>query len=337
VLKALGGGLAIGGLAGCSHSPAGRKATHASTTGSTTSGAVTVGLTYTPDIQFAPFYVAKTRNYYAHAGLQVKLRHHGASESEFGALADGTEDFINAGGDEMVKARASGIDVVDIATLYHRYPAALIVGKKSSIKTMADTKGATIGTPGPYGETYYALLALLRQAGLKKSDVHIKHIGFTQQAALAGHKVDAVMGFVNNDVVQLEANGFPVRTIRLKPGSAPLVGVGIGTLDSTMHNHPDQVRAFVHATLKGVGYLIDHPEKTVDLSAKFIPTLTGQKKKKTALATLQATIPLLKSDNPGRNDPDTFEKMSAFMQEAHLIKKRVPPKDAFTNKFVSGS
>jgi NitT/TauT family transport system substrate-binding protein len=337
VLKALGGGLALGGLAGCSNSPAGRKTGHHSPTGSPDSSAVTVGLTYTPDIQFAPFYVAKALDYYTHAGLDVKLRHHGASESEFGALADGTEDFVNAGGDEMLKARASGVEVVDVATMYHRYPAALIVPKKSSIKTMADAKHATIGTPGPYGETYYALLALLSQAGLKKSDVRIKHIGFTQQAALAGHKVDAVMGFVNNDVVQLKEKDVPVRTIRLQAGSAPLVGVGIGTLDSTMDKHPDQVRAFVQATLKGVSYLIDHPEKTVQLSAKFIPTLTSHRKKKTALATLQATIPLLKTDHPGRNDPDAFKKMSAFMKQAHLVKKRVPPKDAYTNKFVAGS
>ncbi|GAB3567729.1 ABC transporter substrate-binding protein [Spelaeicoccus albus] len=321
-------------LAACSNSPAGRKEN--SPTGGTTGGhsSVTVGLTYTPNIQFAPFYAAKSLGYYSDAGLDVTLRHHGASESEFGALSSGAEDFINAGGDEIMQARAAGTPVVDIATLYAKYPVALIVPADSPIKKAADMKGRTIGTPGPYGETYFALLAMLRQAGLSKKDVTVKYIGFTQQAALAGHKVDGVMGFVNNDAVQFKLAG--IRTRSIGPdgsGQLPLVGLGIGAMEKTLKQRPRQARRFVLATLKGVDFMTRHPTKTVDLSAKFVPTMTDEKAKSDALATLRATIPLVRGTT-GHNDPSEWRDMAAFMHKAGLVKHPVKASDAYSNDFV---
>lgn len=330
-------------LAGCSGSPAARKASSSkpdgapSRAGSPSSRAnspVTIGLTYTPNIQFAPFYAAQSRGYYSDAGLDVTLRHHGASESEFGALKSGDEDYINAGGDEMLVAHSSGTPVVDIATLYTEYPVALIVRSDSPIKSPADMKGKTIGTPGPYGETYYALLALLNKAGLSKDELTIKYIGFTQQAALAGNKVDGVMGYVNNDVVQFKRNGVSTRQIALNGGSAPpLVGLGLGAMQQTLSKRPARTAAFVAATMKGVDFMVAHPKKTVELSAEFIPTLTDEKEKKNARAVLDATIPLLEGTT-GRNNAKAWMKMGKFMDRSGLVKHSVDVDDVFTNEFV---
>lgn len=313
-------------LAACSNSPAAQKTAAAA--------AVTVGLTYTPNIQFAPFYAAKSLGYYSDAGLDVTLRHHGASESEFGALSAGDEDFINAGGDEIMQAHASGTPVVDIATLYTKYPVALIVRAGSPITKPSDLKGRTIGTPGPYGETYFALLALLRRAGLTKKDVTIKYIGFTQQAALAGKKVDGVMGYLNNDAVAFKRAGIRIRSIRLDDaGSPPLVGLGIGAMQGTLTKRPGRARKFVGATLRGVDFIQKHPGKTLELSEKYIPTLTSEKAKKTARATLNATLPLVRGTT-GRNDPDAWRAMEKFMRKSGLLARSVPARDVYSNKYV---
>ncbi len=66
---------------------------------------LTIGLTYVPNIQFAPVYVADALGYYKDAGLNVTIRHHSFSEDEFGALVSGQEQVIYAGGDEVVQAR----------------------------------------------------------------------------------------------------------------------------------------------------------------------------------------------------------------------------------------
>ena len=122
---------------------------------------LTVGLTYVPNIQFAPFYVAQALGYYRDAGLDVTFHHHGASEDEFAALVAGQEDAIFAGGDEIVGARAHNVPIVDVATVYTRYPVVAIVPASSPIQSAADLRGHTIGVPGAYGATYIGLLALL--------------------------------------------------------------------------------------------------------------------------------------------------------------------------------
>src|SRR5437762_13857806 len=164
---------------------------------------VSIGLGYIPDIQFAPFYVAQSKGYYKAAGLDVTF-HHGVVNDLIGSMVLGKDNFVFASGDEELVARSKGLKVVDVATIFQKYPVSLIVPANSPIQTLADLKGHTIGEPGPFGSTHVGLLALLYQAHLTPGDVHIQSIGFTQVAALIGHHVDAVVGYSNNEPLQLK-------------------------------------------------------------------------------------------------------------------------------------
>lgn len=299
---------------------------------------LTVGLTYTPNIQFAPFYVAVVKGYYSDAGLDVTLRHHGAAESEFAALRGGKEDVVEAGGDEMLQARSTSVPVVDVATLYQTYPVALLVPAGSPIRTAADLRGRTVGVPGPFGETYYGLRALLRDAGLSTADTTVRYIGFTQQAALVAGHVDAVMGYVNNDAVEFARSGKPVTAIPIgtKQHPAPLVGVGLGALASTLGSRPTDIKRFVAATLRGQQYVIDHPGDAVAISQKYVPGLSGGDERAAAMAILRATAPLLSKPGvrPGYSDPETWQAMATFMHSTGLVRRPVSAAGAFTNAYL---
>lgn len=299
---------------------------------------VTVGLTYTPNIQFAPFYVAAEKGYYKDAGLNVTLRHHGAAEDLFGALKSGKEDVVYAGGDEMLQARSKNLPIVDIATFYQKYPVGLIVPKESDIKKPTDLKGRTLGTPGPYGETYFGLLALLKEGGLSVKDADVKNIGFTQQAALTGKKVEGVMGYLNNDAIAFQEAGKEVRALTLDGGAEgdPLVGVGIGVEKKTLDKRGDDMKKFVEASLRGLRYAIDNPEETVKLSEKYVPGLGDSKRHKNALAVLKATTPMMQNDagDLGANDPQSWSRMADFMYEQGLLEKTVTPEEAYSNDYL---
>ena len=229
--------------------------------GTTGGDEVTIGLTYTPNIQFAAFYVADDLGYFRDAGLDVTLRHHGESEELFGALEQGTEQLVYAGGDEILQARSGGVGVTSIATLYNTYPAVLIVPDDSPIRWSTDLRGHSVGVPGPYGATWFALKSLLDREGLAESDVDIETIGYTQQAALTSGKVDAVMGYVNNDAVQLDGAGFPVRTIAaVDPDSPDLVGPALGAADAFVADRPDTARGVLDALRRATEYLATHPD-----------------------------------------------------------------------------
>ncbi|SDD14023.1 ABC transporter substrate-binding protein [Auraticoccus monumenti] len=327
LLAAAGTGLLAAGAVACAPGD-GPEAAPAPTPGSTP---LTLGFSYIPDIQFSPFYAAHALGHYAAAGLDVTLRHHGGSESLFGALESGEEDFLVASGDELLQANSAGSELVAVASVYQTYPVALIVPADSDIQTPADLRGRTVGTPGPYGGNWFALLAILDSAGLTPEDLDIKNIGFTQQSALTTGAVEGVMGYLNNEAVRLEAAGTPVRTITL-PEDAALASIGLNTTQALAGAEPDTVRAFVAASLLGVRAVVDDPAAAVELSREYIPGLTASARRD-AEATLAATIPLF-GDGSGRSDLQRWEEMATFMASADLLEGDVDPSLAVSNDFL---
>lgn len=291
---------------------------------------VTVGLGYIPDIQFAPFYVAQSKGYYKDAGLDVTLQH-GIVTDLIGSMALGHSNFVFASGDEELVARSRNLKVVDVATIFQKYPVSLIVPASSSIHTLADFKGHTIGEPGPFGATHVGLLALLYQGHLTPSEVHIQEIGFNQVSALLGHHVDAVVGYSNNEPLQLRQKGYAVRTFDVS-NYQPLVSNGIVTLEDTLHNQPQMVQGFVQATLKGLREVIANPAEAVQISKSFVPGLDPQR----AMSVLQATIPIWRGNGPlGYNDTATWQSMERFLVAQNIIPAGQDFSQAYTNLNIS--
>lgn len=302
---------------------------------------ITIGLTYTPNIQFAPFYVAAARGYFAEAGIDVELRHHGESEDLFGALQQGTEQLVYAGGDEVVQARSAGIDVTSVATLYDSYPAALIVPDASPIRTAADMRGRTIGVPGPYGQTYTALRAMLASAGLTEADVNIQHIGYTQQAALTAGRVEGVMGFVNNDAVQIQRSGFAVRTIPASDGGeASLVGPVVAASAQALKEKTAVISAVLGAVNRATNDIVRDPASALDDAAEYVPTLRGGETREAALATLEATVPLIQppAGRGFRQDEAVWQRMTVLLEREGLMTGPAPTVgESMTNDVLPGA
>ncbi len=308
------------------------------TTGSNTSTTtkplkdISIGLGYNPDIQFAPFYLAKSKGYYQNVGLNVTF-HHGIVPDLIGTMIAGKSTFVFAGGDEMLVAldKNKGLKILDVATIFQKYPVSLIVPADSPIKTLADLKGHSIGEPGPFGSTHTGLLALLYNAHLSQSDVKIQSIGFNQVSALLTHKVDAVIGYSNNEPLQLESHGFKVRTFPVSDYQ-PLVSNGIITTQDMYTNQAQTVRDFVQATLKGVQDVIANPGAGVDASKDQVPGLNTVQ----AMTVLKATILLWQGKGPlGSNDSAVWDATEKFLVAQKMISAQPDLSQFYTNKAIS--
>lgn len=323
------GGTTNGGTT--STAPADGGATGAAPTGAatgvptTSNEPVIIGLTYVADIQFAPFYVAEASGYFEDEGVDVTLRHHGAQESLFGAIMAGEETVIVSGSDEMLQAHSGGVELVTTGVLYQEYPAVLIVPEDSEIQEVADIRGRNVGLPGPFGENWFALLAWMDREDLTEDDLTISSIGFTQQAALMAGNVDAVVGFSNNDLVQFQLAGFPVRAI--DSGELPLVGIGIGAMRETVDTRAADLAAVNRAVARALADIIADPEAAVALSIENQPDLAVTTDAERALTTLEATVPLY-GDGSLAVDAELWPEMYAFMVEAGLAEEGIDPSQA---------
>lgn len=306
-------------------------------TPTTTPQPPTIGLTYIPNVQFSPFYLAESDGDFQTAGVKPVLRHHGASEGLFTALVSGQEQFVVAGGDEMLQARAQGADLVAVSAYYHQYPAVVIVPTDSPIQQLADLKGHTIGIPGKFGENWFALLVALKNAGLSEADVAIKEIGYTQQAALSTHKVDAIVGFSNNDAVQFELAGFPTRNLAIADGQVPLVSISLITTADYAQRQPQVVKQVVAGMLAGVKTAVSDPDHAMQVSASYIPGLQPGPIADAARATLVATAKLWTDPTgavSGQLDAQQWSAMAGFMADHDLLGGQVDAASAMSNDFL---
>lgn len=296
-------------LTGC----AGTAATSPGGTPSATE--VTVGLSYIPNVQFAPFYLAEADGT---LGEGVVLRHHGSSEGLFTAIATGEEDFVLAGGDEALQAREQGLDLVSIATYYPSYPVRIIVNESSDATTIADLEGQRIGVPGRYGESWFGLLVGLAEAGLSLDDVTVVEIGYTQQAALTTGKVDAVVGFANNDLVQFQAAGVAVRALPLvDEGEPPLVSISLLTTGDFLAANRDVAAKVAAGMVSGINAAVADPSGALDVTATQVPDLDRD----AAAVTLEATLALMAPGGSatGQVDVALWQQMAKTMLAAGLL------------------
>lgn len=328
--------LALGGagLTGCARTPV------APDGAPTTAGpaSATIGLSYIPNIQFAPAYVADAQGLFTERGVKATLRHHGTNEGLFTALVSGQEDFVVAGGDEMVQAVAQGQDLVAIAQYYRQYPVVLIVPDASPIQAPADLKDRSLGVPGRFGESWFGAQVLLGGAGLTESDVTITEIGFTPLAALSSGKVEALVGFSNNDLVQFRQAGVPVRSIPLSTTPVPLVSIVLVTTRAYLDRNGATATKVADALVAGMDATVKQPALAVTTSKTYIPNSNATGWETAAAATLDATVPLWQTSDgtvSGRLDAAAWSSMTAFMASAKLVDKQVDATRIMTNDHVS--
>ncbi|QKD79739.1 ABC transporter substrate-binding protein [Actinomyces marmotae] len=265
--------------------------------GAATGGPLTIGLTYTPNIQFAPFYMALANKDYEPA---IKLRHHGGSEGLFDALLAGTEQMVIAGADEAVVAASNGSPLVVIGGYYQRHPGCVIAREDSAVASLADLKGRVVGLPGRTGENWYALQVAMRSAGLSESDLTILEIGFTQQAALAQPKPsagdasrpDAIIGFSNNDAVGLKEAGVAVRTIPIGD-DVPLIGASLVTTRAVLEARRAELADAVMASSRGMAAFVADPDAAVAATRQYVPDLVDDAQAAQARAVAVATAELI--------------------------------------------
>ncbi len=250
---------------------------------------VTLLLGFQPDVQFAPFYLAQQAGYYADAGLDVTIEYKSGADL-VRLVADGQAEFGVTDATDVMISRTAGIPVKYVSTLYDNFPVALIGPRRSVPRDPAELAGKRIGTPGRFGSSWHALLALLRAGGLTEADVTIREYPqFNQVDGLLNGDVDFITGFLANEPLRLAAQGMPVDTFTIDE-IAPLPGPGVIVGDALLGADRSMVAAFADATLGAQRAIATDPQVGLEAAIKAVPAIADDRA--TALAVLDETIRL---------------------------------------------
>ena len=181
----------------------------------------------------------------------------------------------------------------------------------------ADLAGHSVGIPGRFGSSWIALQALLASAGLTPEDVEVvTYPDFGHGVAVAEGQVDAAVGYLNNEPIQLAREGIAVDVLSVDD-VAPLPGPGLVVGRSDARGAGAALRAFTAATLRAMADIEADPQLGLDATFVHVPELASDPD--TQLAILQATIDAWSNEYTdahglGAIDPSVWESALATME-----------------------
>jgi NitT/TauT family transport system substrate-binding protein len=286
---------------------------------------------FRPDVQFAPFYVAVENGYYADVGLEVTIEH--LPENEAVALVGANEaTFAVVSGEQILLARAQELPVVYVMAWWHDYPVAVAVPEDSTIHTLSDLVGKKIGIPGFYGASYIGFRALLSAEGIPEDAVLLDAIGYNQIEAMLTAQQDAVVVYANNEPLQLKAQGYPVRLLRVAD-YVKLASNGIITNEQTINDDPDLIRDLVAATLRGIEETLRDINAAFEISKRYVDGLE-QGDSAVLKDVLVQSATFWESETPGASNAVAWVNMHEILLEMGMLEKPLEVQDAYSNEYL---
>jgi len=212
-------------------------------------GALSYRLSWIKNVEFAGSYIADTKGYYTAQGFSsVNLISGGPSATPMEAdVATGKALFGVSSPDITGAAILKGAPLKIIGAQYQKNPFAIMSMAKTPINTAKDMYGKKIGVQVANTSVWDAFI---KAAGLDASKIHVVPVQFDPLPLTQG-TVDGWFSFITNEPNELRSKGFKVTTFLLADEGYPLVSETYFTTTQTISSHPEIVKAFLTAELKG--------------------------------------------------------------------------------------
>jgi len=217
----------------------------------------------------APFLLPLDKGYYKAEGLDVSIDTAANSLEPIDRVASGAYDMGFGDINSLIKFRDAnpGIPIKAVFVLYNRPPFAIIGRKSRGISTPKDLEGKKLGAPAL--DAAYAQWPIFVQAnGIDAAKVTIENIGFpVRNPMLAAGQLDAITGFAFSSFVNLKDRGVPVNDITvllMADYGVHLYGNAIMVNPKFAAEHPDAVKSFLRAFVKGLKETVKQPSTAVD-------------------------------------------------------------------------
>jgi NitT/TauT family transport system substrate-binding protein len=292
---------------------------------------------FVANVQFAPWYVAVERGYFAEEGIDLEFDYGDYDTKGVQLVAAGWTPFAIASGDQVVKARAQGLPVVTFVNWWQKFPVAVVALKDSGVLEPTDLAGRTVGIPETFGAaSYIGWKALVSATDLDEERVDLEVIGYAALENLTVGRVEAAVVYANNEPVQLKQRGYEINLMPVAD-YAPLVSNGVITSEEMLRNDPELVRAFTRAFLRGLEDAMNDPDAAFEICKDYVEGLDENgdgSPGEIQRAVLEASLDYWRGEPLGRSNPQAWANTVEVMESIDLLEGDVDPEEAFTNAFL---
>ena len=234
-----------------------------------------------PQAQFAGYFVAQDKGFYAEEGLDVTILD-GGNVNPTVQVGSGNADFGTDWVANMLAQREQGLDVVTIAQMFQESGYRMVALADSGIETIADLAGTKVGVWG-FGNEFaadavFAAADLTSNLDPTETDPDVDAVVYAFDPSLVfPNEVDVASAMTYNELDQIVGLGYPLETLNI------LVPADIGAdlLEDNIFTRPEILASedfkgsgvsgaevaerFLRASIRGWEYAVANQEEAVQI------------------------------------------------------------------------
>ena len=226
-------------------------------------GKVTLQLQWKHQFEFAGFYAAKEKGFYADAGLDVTF-------VEFDKNKNITDEVLNGNAQYGLTYSSIIAEYLDdkplilLANFFKQSPLVLVA--QADIKTPAGLKGKKVMglSDSIDGVT---LLTMLDKFNIHLEDIHNIPASFKIDD-FVNKKIDAMSVFTTNELYYLDKKGIKYNIFDPVVYGAKYYDANLFTSKKELLEHPQRVKLFREASIKGWEYALKHQDEIIEIILK---------------------------------------------------------------------
>ena len=290
----------------------------------------------------APFLLPLDKGYYKAEGLNVAVSTAPGPLAAIEHVVSGPFEMGLADINSLIKYRdANAKTPVKAVFIYYNRPPFAVIGRKSrGIFTPKNLEGKKLGAPA--ADLAYAQWPIfVHVTGIDAAKVTIENVaGPVREPMLAAGQVDAVTGQSYSNFINLKDKGVPVDDITvllMADYGVELYGNAIIVNQTFAAEHPEAVKGFLRAFLKGLKESVAHPAAVLEPILK----RNDGAKKELEIERLKMAIrdnivtPEVKANGYGAIDRARFARAIEQIAIAYKFKTGKPkPDDIFDDSYL---
>jgi NitT/TauT family transport system substrate-binding protein len=292
----------------------------------------------------AMFFVARDKGYFKKRGIEVAaIRKGTGSPDALRLVGNGNAQFGFADLPTLAIGRSQGVPAVALVAVNQHSPMGMIaLSKRHKLTKPQDLVGLNIGIH-PAGSTYIFYKAFLAANGLKESDMKMSTVSPPYESYLLLERVDAVPGYIDAEVPELEAKAGGPGSLSILLGADfgyACYGSGMFTSEALIKEQPQLVQDFTSAYLEAFADVVKAPAEAAAITAKANPEYAS--KVDVLTKQLEADIAAtMKSADTAANGLGwmTAERWNAtvkILTEQGALKAPLDVKSVFDDSFIKG-
>ena len=222
---------------------------------------VSIQLKWLHSFQFAGYYAAIEKGYYADEGLDVTLKEVDFTCDSVKAVIDGKSQY-GISDSSLATYRLKRKPVVIVSQIFQHSPLVFLSHKESKITTPYEMQHKKIMYSIHNGGDAPLTTLLMKTLG-DTSKLHLSQ--FTTLQDFIDKKVDITSAYSTSEPYLLKKKGIEFNIIDPKSYGIDFYGDNFFTTQKEIEEHPHRVAKMKRATLKGWKYALSHQNEIIDL------------------------------------------------------------------------